>query len=226
MEDKKKPGFRKWIILILVLLGPGIALYTCSKKIASQAKQKMIPLPVIGTLDDFHLTKEDGEVITLESLKGQITIISTIQNTCPDSCGIQLSQANELLYETIYTYREEQSEVKIMSIAMDSEGKPIEDFSKVNFVLNKYIRNYDPTIWSVVTGNAESFYDVVINGNRLYDQESKGSYGGKLYMSSLLLIDKSGQVRSMRLGNGEAQVRDFSGELRGLIGEYRHAAKK
>lgn len=225
MEYKKKPGFRKWIILILVLLGPGIALYTCSKKIASQGRQKMIPLPVIGTLDDFELRKEDGEVITLESLKGQITIITTLQNTCPDSCGVQLSQANELLYETIYTYREEQNDVKIMSIAMDSEGKPVKDFDKVNFVLGKYIRNCDPSIWSIVTGDAESFYDVEINGNRLYDQVSKGSYGGKLFMSSLLLIDKSGQVRSMRLGNGEAQVRDFAGELRGLIGEYRHASK-
>lgn len=220
MTDKKKPGFRKWIILTLVLFGPGILLVLLSK-----GKQQIQPLPVMAPMNEFMLETQDGEILTLESLKGKITVVSTIQPTCPDTCGLHLNQASELIYEAIYNNREKHKDVQVISIATDTKGNPVKDFERINFALNKYVRNYDNNIWKVCTGNPEDFYDVEINGNVLYDQLSETSLGGKLYLNSLVLIDKEGNIRSVRLANGEAQVRDFSGEMRGLIGEYRHAKK-
>ena len=225
MTDTKKPGFRKWIMLIILLFSPGFVLYMCSRHITSQGKQKLVEMPNMAKLNDFSLRKENGEIITLESLKGNITIITTIQNTCPDSCGIQLGQFNELVYKHIYNHREKQDYVRILSVAIDSEGKPVDNFDKINYSLNKYIQNYDENLWSVATGDPKQVFDVEINGKVLFDEISETSYGGKLYMNSVLLVDKKGQVRSVRLGKGEAQVRDFTGELRGLIGEYKYGDK-
>lgn len=220
MTDKKKPGFRKWIILTLVLFGPGILLIILSK-----GKQQIQPLPVMAAMNDFVLESQDGEILTLESLKGKITVVTTIQPTCPDTCGIQLNQASELIYEAIFNNREKHKDVQVISIATDTEGNPVKEYDEINFALKKYVRNFDPTIWKVCTGEPSDFYDVKINGNILFNQISKTSMGDKLYLNSLVLIDKEGNVRSVRLANGEAQVRDFSGEMRGLIGEYRHAKK-
>ena len=50
---------------------------------ANQAEQR---LPVLGTAPDFALTSQDGEEVTLQSLRGKVVAVSFIYNWCPDVC--------------------------------------------------------------------------------------------------------------------------------------------
>ena len=109
------PGLKRLGLMILILFGPGSLIYFLAKTV----KNKFVELPYVGkheyitndqgevidtihyTTPDFKLTTVDGKTITKNSIKDKFVVVTTLQNSCPDSCGVYLLHFDEIFYSSL-----------------------------------------------------------------------------------------------------------------------------
>ena len=161
------PGLKRLGLMILILFGPGSLIYFLAKTV----KNKFVELPYIGkhdyvyddngnvtdtieyTLPDFKLTTVDGKVITKNSIKDKFVVITTLQNSCPDSCGVYLFHFEEIFYSKLFKNRDNYNNVVILSVLTDHDGNPVEKADDIFLKKMNEIENFDPSLWWVTTGD-------------------------------------------------------------------------
>ena len=204
-EQKKKAGRSSVWILLTLLFGPALVIIVFSKGCSNNFKE----LDKYGEIPHFELVTMEGERINNASLKGKITIFTTIQNTCPDSCGIDLWFVKEQLFKRIYTNPKKLKHVQIVSVVTDTQGNGVAPDELLIERLTQVVKDYDPKIWKIAAGSPESIFNFEHNGINLFTQSDEGFLGGRMFLESLLLIDEEGNLRFVRYGKGEGMVRDF-----------------
>lgn len=199
-----------WALLIL-LLGPAFLIIVFGRGCSSHYEE----LDKYGSVGDFEFTFLDGKSFNEDSLKGKITIITTYQLSCPDSCGIDLWFMREQLFKKIYNNRKKLPHVQIISIATDIEGKPIKIDGNSDFGIRDIVirglkkKEYNESIWRLVEGDPKQIYDIEHNGVNLYEATDDKFLSGRMFLESLILIDEDGQLRFVRYGRSESMIRDF-----------------
>ncbi|MGV6862493.1 MAG: hypothetical protein ACWA41_12030 [Putridiphycobacter sp.] len=227
------PGLKRLGLMILVLFGPGFIIWFIAKTVRNEFKE----LPYLGevtytkndngeivdstyyTVPKFELERLDGKKITNNTIKNKFIVLSTLQNSCPDTCGIYMYHFVELFYKILIKNHDNYSNVKIISILTDLDGNPVYNPSPqllgelANIKAeNENEEGYSDDIWWVATGDPKPLYDFEFNGSSFYDNPATPDnfeVGSKAFINSLVLIDKEGHIRGFTGARRDSDIRNF-----------------
>lgn len=217
VNKNMKAGRWKSILMIILVFGPASLLILIS---TNKCEHKFEELPNYGVLDDFIFTLKDGTQITPTSQLGKITLFTTIQASCPKNCALNIPQFNLLLYQHYRKNRKKLGHIQIVSILTDELGNPTDNFEEVNYLLSDIINDYDPDIWQLVSGDPKQIFDITNNDVRLIEQRDENSFAGLPYLETMMIVDKENNIRLLRRGSDEGNIRDFKQHVALLQKQY------
>jgi cytochrome oxidase Cu insertion factor (SCO1/SenC/PrrC family) len=215
-EKKLKAGRFKGIIVLLLLFGPASLLVFISSR---GCEHKFKELEILGDLPQYSFSTPSGAKKSSADFKGNVLLITTLQQTCPDSCATSFWHLDQMIYQHIKKNKKKLGHVKIVSFVTDGEGNPVQDLSNMEFVLKDRVQNYDPEIWILAAGDARKIYDFTRNGENLL-QEGDEYFGGEAYQELMLLVDKSNKLRMVSKGNQEGLIRRMKEHMALLDKQY------
>lgn len=199
-----------WALFIL-MLGPAFLIVIFGRGCTSKYQE----LDVFGSVENFEFKFLDGTPFTKDSLKGKITIFTTYQTSCPDSCGIDLWFMREQLFKKIYNNRKKLPHVQLISVLTDTRGNPLSINDDSDFGIRDVVvkglkkTEYNKSIWRLVEGDPKQIYNITHNDINLFEADKEGFLSNRLFLECLLLIDEDGQLRFIRYGRSESMIRDF-----------------
>lgn len=211
-----KAGPLKSVFALLLLFGPALLLIFISTR---GCQHKFKRLEDFGAIPAFSFTDVKGQKITNDSFKGKIVIFTTIQVSCPDTCAISLWHIDQLIYQTLHQNNKKLGHVKLISIVTDGEGNPSDRLDDVIYTLKDQVQDYDPSIWTIVKGDARSLYNVKHNNQTLL-QKGKEYFGNEAFQELMLLVDKKGHLRMVLPGKTESTIRTMRDHMALLEKEY------
>ena len=188
---------------MLLLFGPALLLIFISTR---GCEHKFRQLEDFGKGSNYSFVDAYGKKHTQEECKDNIVIITTIQETCPDSCGISLWSFERLVYQDIARKRKGKEVVKIISFATDINGNPVTDLSTLKQLLESEVVEYDPNIWMLAAGDSKEIFNLTHNDVNLME-EGDQYYGGQAFQELMLLFDKKNHLRMVLNGHTEGMVR-------------------
>lgn len=184
------------------------------------AQHKFERLPSYGKLKPFTFEDARGKKRTSDEFKGDILLVTTLQNTCPKDCGILLYHLDKILYQEIKKNSKKlMKRVRLLSIVTDKEGVPVKDLSFLQDKLKSTVIDYDPNLWILAKANPETVFNFQSNGLSLLEKNPK-FYGGKAYHEVILLLDKNQALRMVLNGKLEGYIRRMKESLALLQKEY------
>ncbi|MGM0477921.1 MAG: SCO family protein [Bacteroidota bacterium] len=219
----KKAGRTKPLLLLVLVFGPALFLIFIG---VNKCEHKFEELPVYGELGDYEFVDANGELVNRETQRGKVTLFTTLQTSCPENCAIDLAKLNLMVYQDYRKNQKNLGHVKFVSIVTDENGKPVEDLESIEYTMNDIIEGYDPEIWKLVTGDPKQIYDIENNDVNLYTLESDTAFAGRPFLETMMIVDKKNQLRLIRRGNAEGQIRDFKQHVALLQKQYDKAAAK
>lgn len=218
-KSHSKAGSLKSVFALLLLFGPALILIFISTR---GCEHKFKELDDYGVIPAFSFTNSKGKVFTNQTFKNKIVIYTTIQASCPDSCGVSIWHLDQLIYQRLRENRKKLGHVKLVSILTDENGNPDTDgkhLQDVEFMLKDRVEGYDPTIWMIVAGDAKAIYNIQHNGQSLL-QKDKKYFGGNSFQELMLLADKSNHLRMVLPGKTESTIRTMRDHMALLEKEY------
>jgi cytochrome oxidase Cu insertion factor (SCO1/SenC/PrrC family) len=224
MANKNKAGRLKVLFSSLLLFGPASLLIFIS---LGKCEHRFKELDDYGILPAFNFKDEDGKVYTNKSFENQVVIFTTIQETCPYDCKMNMWALSKLVYEQMYTNSKKLKQVKIVTILTDSVGNPSFNLSGTNSVLKREVTGFDPKKWLVLAGDPKQLFATKLNG--LFQQKLKGSklseakkkVEGVNYNTDLVLLsDRKGHLRIFDFAQKESSMRSVRDYMNLLQKEY------
>jgi cytochrome oxidase Cu insertion factor (SCO1/SenC/PrrC family) len=220
------PGLKRLGLLILVLFGPGSLIYFLAKNV----ENKFVELPYLGehhfeydangnvsdstlyTIPNFNLTTIKGEKITRNSFKDKFLVVTTIQNSCPDDCGMYFLHYDEIFYSKLSKNTDSYDDVIVLTVLTDHDGNPVDKVSDKLIEEVKQIEGYDPNLWVIATGDPKPLFDFKIANKHFYELPStpdNDEVGTKAFINSMLLIDKQGHIRGFTGARSYSDVSNY-----------------
>jgi protein SCO1 len=175
---------RSALVLLLGMLASATPAW--AHEAAHQEEQR---LPTIGAAPDFALTSQDGEQVTLGSLRGKVVAVAFIYTWCPDICPMltdKMARVQDALGDDFG------SEIAFVSITIDPERDTPQ-------ALKEYAASFDADLagWSFLTGSAAAVRDVA----RRYGLAVADGPDGQVDHTLLTtLVDRQGTMRVQYLG--------------------------
>ncbi|MDC1202827.1 SCO family protein [Crocinitomicaceae bacterium] len=198
----------------MLVFGPAVIFIAMTLFMTRSCEHKFETLENYGTITSFNFTDVNGNKRSSLDFKGDIVLISTIQESCPDSCSVLLWNINQTIYQRIWKNRtKKRKQVKILSFVTDDNGNPIKDLSPIEDLLKKIVPNYDPSIWVLAKGDVKSIYDIEHNGASLLQDGNK-------FQELMLLMDKKQCLRMVLSGKKEGHIRRMEQSMALLQKEY------
>ena len=198
----------------MLVFGPAVIFIAMTLFMTRSCEHKFETLENYGTITSFNFKDVNGNKRSSLDFKGDIVLISTIQESCPDSCSVLLWNINQTIYQRIWKNRtKKRKQVKILSFVTDDNGNPIKDLSPIEDLLKKIVPNYDPSIWVLAKGDVKSIYDIEHNGASLLQ-------GGNKFQELMLLMDKKQCLRMVLSGKKEGHIRRMEQSMALLQKEY------
>ena len=203
MASKTTAGRMKGIYALLLLFGPAILLIFISTR---GCEHKFKQLEDYGKGANYSFVDAYGRKYTQNDFKDNLVIITTLQETCPDSCGISVWSFDRLIYQDIAKKKKENGGVKIISFATDINGEPISDLKNLKSMLEDNVVEYDSSIWILASGDVKQIFDITHNDINLMEKGDQ-YYGGNAFQELMLLFDKKNHLRMVLNGHTEGMVR-------------------
>jgi protein SCO1 len=140
-----KPSF--WVVFVLIGMTLPIA--------RTLAIQLPPPLPVLGTLPDFHFKNQYGQDFGSDQLKGRIWVANFIFTRCPTECP----RFTKEMFQLQHRGRGLGQAFHLVSFSVD----PTHDTPEV--LLEYAQRNrVSPRAWTFLTGDPEQIKHTVVDG--------------------------------------------------------------
>ena len=184
-----------------------LALLTGSSLVeAHEAGEENQRLPTLGAAPDFALISQDGEEVTLDSLRGKVLAVAFIYTSCPDVCPMLTDRMARVQDELGPDFG---TEVAFVSISVDPERDTPE-------VLKDYAEAFGADLagWSFLTGDLEAVREaalgygvVVLPADELIDHNTLTT-----------LIDRHGTMRVQYIGS-RFDPEEFRHDLLDLVNE-------
>lgn len=165
-----------------------------------------------GSLPDFQLVSQQGDTVTLATLRGRPFVVAAIFTTCYGPCPRITANMRRLQDELADT------DVRLVSITVDPETDTPE-------VLSAYARSYtaDPERWLFLTGDEEEIYRLLREGMWLgVDRAAPddAALGMQVtHATKLLAVDRAGDRRGWYDGELEGEVARLRDRMRYLAHE-------
>lgn len=212
-----KAGRIKVIFSYLLLFGPALLLIFISTR---GCEHKFQTLEDYGKAIDYKFTSANGKNYKSSDFKDEIVIISTIQESCPDSCGVSLWHMNHGMYQHIRKNKgKKMKSIRMISFATDGAGNPIKDLTVIQDWLKDNVEGYDPEIWIVASGDARSVFNFNHNGESLL-KEGDHYFGGQSFQELILLLDRQNHLRMVLSGKTEGMIRRMKQHISLLQKQY------
>jgi cytochrome oxidase Cu insertion factor (SCO1/SenC/PrrC family) len=217
MATKKSAGRIKVLLAFLLLFGPAFLLIFISTRGCEHRFKK---LDDYGLADNYKFIDARGKKYTAKDFEGDIVIITTIQETCPDSCAISFWHVDQMIYQHIRkNSRKKMKQVRLISFATDGAGKPIKNLAVIQQALRDQVEEYDPNVWILASGDVRKIYDFKHNGERLL-KEGDQYFGGQAFQELMLLLDKKNHLRMVLSGKTEGMIRRMKEHIALLQKQY------
>jgi len=185
-----------------------------------RCEHKFEVLDDYGHIKSFEFKDITGKKRNSSEFEGDLLLITTIQNTCPDSCAILMWHTNQMIYQHIWKNRTKKlKQVRILSFVTDGKGNQVHDLTKINAKINARVENYDPELWILASGDAKSVYNIENNGQTLL-QKGKEYFGGEGFQELMLLLDKKHHLRMVLSGKQEGHIRRMKQSMALLQKQY------
>jgi hypothetical protein len=216
MAKKTAAGRMKVAIAFLLLFGPASLLVFISTR---GCEHKFKELDNYGKAVNYTFTDARGKQFSSADFKDKIVLVTTMQQTCPDSCAIAFWQVNQAIYQHVRKNRKKLKEVKIISFVTDGEGNPVKELGTLQTMMNDRVVGYDPDIWYLASGNARELYDFSNNDETLLKQGDE-YFGGEAFQELILLLDKQNDLRMVLKGDSEGMIRRMKQHMALLQKQY------
>lgn len=188
-------------MIILLLFAPALLLFVTSRG----CRMKFKTLEDFGKVNNYSFVDASGKTYTQDDFKNNVIIFTNIQESCLDTCSINLFTFEKIIYQDIRS-KKSLKHVKIVSFVNDIDGNPVKDLSPVRDMLKDKIHNYDPEKWILANGDAKNVYNIDHNGKSLL-QKGDEYFGGNAFQELMLLVDKDNHLRMALRGNVEGMFR-------------------
>jgi len=222
MTEKTKAGYVRPVLSLLLLFGPALLLIFISTR---GCEHKFKVLEDYGKLPDYSFHDSKGQTLTNKDFRNKIVIYTTIQPTCPDTCAITIWHLDQLIYQQLRKNKKKLGHVKLVSIVTDEKGHPSDRVHDVEMALKTQVHDYDPTIWTAVSGDARGIYTMKHNGQTLL-KKGKEYFGGEAFTELMMLVDKKNHVRMVLPAKTESTIRKMRDHMALLEKEYDKADAK
>ncbi|MFM7668272.1 MAG: SCO family protein [Bacteroidota bacterium] len=211
------------LLSLLLIFGPAILLIFIGTRGCDHKFEKLADY---GSATKYSFIDVNGKTRTYSEFDNSIILISSIQESCPDTCSISLWHVDQILYQHIRKNKSKKlKQVKLISFVTDGKGNPVKDLKYMSSILKERVEGYDPELWILATGDVKSIYNFTNNGKSLLEK-GKQYFGGEYFQEILLLIDKSNHLRMALRGNQEGMVRTMKEHLALLQKQYDKEAKQ
>jgi protein SCO1/2 len=148
-----------------------------------QAPTNAQTLDRYAALPDFALTNQDGEVVTLDDLKGKVWLADFVYTSCPGPCPLISAHMSQL-----QTKLPAGDDVGLVSFSTD----PTNDTPRV---LKGYARRFNASRrWMFLTGPKGQVYDLINHGFLLAVGAAPGA--PIIHSTRIALVDRSGEIRA------------------------------
>ena len=223
MTTGRKRNKLKAIISILLIFGPASFLVFIGTRGCDHKFEKLADY---GSASKYSFKDINGKDRTYAEFNNSIVLVSTIQESCPDTCSISLWHVDQILYQHLRKNKSKKlKQVKLISFVTDGKGNTVKDLKYMSSILKERVEGYDPELWILATGDVKSVYNFTNNGKSLLEK-GKQYYGGEYFQEILLLIDKNNHLRMALRGNQEGMVRTMKEHLALLQKQYDKEAKQ
>ncbi len=154
-------------------------------------------LPVLGRVQSFALTDEQGRPFTLDRLRGKIWIANFIFTRCGGQCPLMSRHV-----EKIQKLLPKEAPVQLISITVDPDyDKPA--------ILKEYAKEYvaQQERWHFLTGSHKAIATLMRDSFHLPGAAASNDPKEPLYHSDrFVLVDQAFQIRGYYTGTDEASV--------------------
>lgn len=146
------------------------------------------PLPVLGEVPDFSLTRETGTPVSKKDLEGRIWIANFIYGGCGEACPMLSFKMGELQK----TCGQFSPTPWLVSFTVDPDADTPER-------LSEYARRYgaDPMRWMFLTGNAQVVQKTLTDGFKVsaVKDPTKSESQNIFHSNKVVLVDRRGRIR-------------------------------
>ena len=141
-------------------------------------------LPELYPVPDTALVDEQGRSVTLDAMKGSVTVYDFIFTSCTGTCPIMTNNMRALTGKVA-----KDAPVRFVSISVD----PARDTPPVLAAYAKRVRNDDR--WTFLTGTREAIVDLSVRGFKLTAGDPVPGGEPLLHSSKFAVADKQGVIR-------------------------------
>ena len=164
--------------------------------------QPVKELPEIGNVPQFEFTNSDGNIVTLDNLKGKVWVADFIFTTCTMACPMMTGNMN-----IIHKKFKKNDNVRLVSISVYPEFDTPE-------VLKNYASQYDADTekWLFLTGKEDAVKDIIRDGFKIGDYEDIIFHSEKF-----ALVDKKGIIRAYYNGMKSEDMKQLKKDIDVLL---------
>ena len=164
--------------------------------------QPVKELPEIGNVPQFEFTNSDGNIVTLDNLKGKVWVADFIFTTCTMACPMMTGNMN-----IVHKKFKKNDNVRLVSISVYPEYDTPE-------VLKNYASQYDADTekWLFLTGKEDAVKDIIRDGFKIGDYEDIIFHSEKF-----ALVDKKGIIRAYYNGMKSEDMKQLKKDIDVLL---------
>ena len=164
--------------------------------------QPVKDLPEIGNVPQFEFTNSDGNIVTLDNLKGKVWVADFIFTTCTMACPMMTGNMN-----IVHKKFKKNDNVRLVSISVYPEFDTPE-------VLKNYASQYDADTekWLFLTGKEDAVKDIIRDGFKIGDYEDIIFHSEKF-----ALVDKKGIIRAYYNGMKSEDMKQLKKDIDVLL---------
>ena len=164
--------------------------------------QPVKELPEIGNIPQFEFTNSDGNIVTLDNLKGKVWVADFIFTTCTMACPMMTGNMN-----IVHKKFKKNDNVRLVSISVYPEYDTPE-------VLKNYASQYDADTekWLFLTGKEDAVKDIIKDGFKIGDYEDIIFHSEKF-----ALVDKKGIIRAYYNGMKSEDMKQLKKDIDVLL---------
>jgi protein SCO1/2 len=204
-----------WLVWGGLLLLVTICLLGVLTQMRSRANAREV-MPVLGQIDDFSLTNQNGQAVSLADLRGHVWVADIIFTRCPGPCRKMTKQMKEL-----ENGLSAESDSRLITLTTDP------DYDTPT-ILTQYGKEYgaDLNRWTFLTGSKAEIGKLAIDSLKLAAIEKKPEERESpndlfIHATIFVLVDRKAQLRGVFQTTGEgidpqqvkAQILERVGQL-------------
>lgn len=211
------------ILATLLVFGPALLLIFIGTR---GCEHNFKELDDYGAAAPYSFIDASGKKRTYKEFENTIVIVTTIQESCPDTCSLSFWHLDQIIYQHLRKNKSKKlKQVRLISYVTDGKGNCVKDLKFAQSMLKERVEGYDSTLWILAMGDVKSVYNFKNNGKSLLEK-GPDYFGGEYFQEIMLLLDKKNHLRMALRGNQEGMIRRMKEHLALLQKQYDKSAKQ